>query len=261
LAAVVTPGLAAGAAVAIGHLFDTLMALRFGAAIYVLSAVLALRLPRQADGGAATRAAEDAAGRGLLRLSRVHPEVRAALRTTAVLRALAGFLLLYGAFLVRRHPIGGLSSGVSLGALAVGLGVGNLLGTTAGVRAARLTGRRLATPLLVASLATTVFAALDFGLVSIFAVAVVSSAAVAVAKLSLDASIQQRVDDSVRTSTFARSETALQLAWVAGGAVGIVLPTNPMVGFLVASAALALAVADAAGLRHARREKVRPQQQ
>jgi hypothetical protein len=58
------------------------------------------------------------------------------------------------------------------------------------------------------------------------------------AKLRLDATIQQRVPDEVRTSTFARSETALQLAWVAGGAIGIVLPTTPIVGFLVATVVL-----------------------
>ncbi|HET6909916.1 MAG TPA: hypothetical protein VFH54_11300 [Mycobacteriales bacterium] len=248
-AAVVTPGIAGGVAVAGTKLFGHLTTLRFGAAVYVLAAVLVLRLPRRADGGAETRATEQSAGRGLLRLSNVTADVRAALRTTAALRALAGFLLLYGAFVVRKHPIGGLSSTVSLGALAVGLGVGNLIGTTTGARAARVNARRLAIPLLLVSLATTFVTAIDFGLFTVFAVAVVSSAAVAVAKLSLDATIQQQVDESVRTSTFARSETTLQLAWVAGGAVGIVLPTAPWIGFLVASAGLAAAVADAVGVR------------
>ena len=79
--------------------------------------------------------------------------------------------------------------------------------------------------------------------------AVVSSATVALVKINLDATIQAQVDDSVRTSTFARSETALQLAWVAGGAIGIVLPTTPIVGFAVASAVLALATAHLLGLK------------
>jgi len=250
LAAVVSPGLAAGIAIGINRAFGHLMALRFGAVLYVVCAVLSLRLPRAADGGAATLAHEGSAGRGLLRLSHVHPDVRAALRTTTALRALAGFLLLYGAFVVRKHGVGGLSPTVALGALAVGLGVGNVLGTTVGARAARVTVRRLALPLLVGSLAATLLAALDFGLLSVFAVAVVSSAAAAVSKLSLDATIQTRVDDSIRTSTFARSETTLQLAWVVGGAVGILLPTRPLVGFLVASAALAAAIVDLLGSRH-----------
>jgi hypothetical protein len=169
------------------------------------------------------------------------------------MRALAGFLLLYGAFVVRQHPVGGLSSNVSLGALAIGIGIGNLIGTTTGARLAKVAARRLGPPMLLACLAVTFLTAVDFGLVTVFALAVVSSAAAAVAKLALDATIQQQVDDSVRTSTFGRSETLLQLAWVVGGAVGIVLPTRPVIGFLVATAGLGAAVADDLGFRMRRR--------
>ena len=245
LVGVVAPGVAGFVAIGVTKAFGHMTTLRLSAAAYALATLLALRLPRRADGGADTRANEQRAGRGLLRLSGVHRDVRVALRATAALRALAGFLVLYGAFVVREHPIGGLSSSVSLAALAVGLGVGNIIGTTTGVRVARWKPQRLATPLIVVSLVTTVLTALDFGLLTVFAVAVVSSAAVAVAKLALDATIQHTVADEVRTSTFARSETALQLAWVGGGAVGIVLPTEPWVGFLVASIGLAAAAVDA----------------
>jgi len=81
----------------------------------------------------------------------------------------------------------------------------------------------------------------------------VSSAAVAVAKLALDATIQVRVDDDVRTSTFARSETALQLAWVAGGAIGIVLPTEPWIGFLVATLLIGAALLESLLSHHDRK--------
>ena len=245
LAGVVAPGIAGFVAIGMTKAFGHMATLRMSAVVYGLAAVLALRLPRRADGGADTRAQEQRAGRGLLRLSHVHRDVRVALRATAALRALAGFLLLYGAFVVREHPIGGLSGSVSLAALAVGLGVGNVIGTTTGVRVARWNPQRLATPLILVSLATTLLTAIDYGLFTVFAVAVVSSAAVAVAKLALDATIQHTVADEVRTSTFARSETALQLAWVGGGAVGIVLPTEPWVGFLVATIFLVAAAADA----------------
>jgi MFS family permease len=254
-AGVVAPGIAGVFAIGLTKAFGHMTTLRFSAAVYGVATVLALRLPRRADGGADTRAQENPAGRGLLRLSHVHADVRVALRPTLALRALAGFLLLYGAFVVRAHPIGGLSGTVSLAALAVGLGVGNLIGTTAGARAARINAHRLGVPLLLVSLVPTLLTAIDFGLFTVFAVAVISSAAVAVAKLALDATIQQRVDDDVRTSTFARSETALQLAWVGGGAVGIVLPTTPWIGFLVASIGLAAAVVDSL---HAGRVRGRP---
>jgi predicted MFS family arabinose efflux permease len=105
--------------------------------------------------------------------------------------------------------------------------------------------------LLAATTAMCVFTIFDFGLISVFSLAVVGSAAAAVAKLALDATIQNRVNDDVRTSMFARSETALQLAWVLGGAVGIVLPTEPTLGFTVAAAVLSFALVMALGYRPA----------
>ena len=45
-------------------------------------------------------------------------------------------------------------------------------------------------------------------------------------KLSLDAVIQRDVDETLRSSAFARSETFLQLAWVVGAAVALLLPAN-----------------------------------
>lgn len=62
----------------------------------------------------------------------------------------------------------------------------------------------------------------------------------ALAKLSLDAMIQRDVPEAVRTSAFARSETLLQVAWVMGGAIGIVLPLNGVLGMSVAAAIVAL---------------------
>jgi MFS family permease len=248
VAAVLSPALAGSVAVGITKAFGHLDALRFGTLLYIAAGLMALRLPRRADGGKATRAAEASAGRGLIRLSNVDPEVGLALRCTAALRWLSGFLLLYGAFVLRHHRLSGLPHNVSLAVLAIGIGAGNLLGTTTGARLAALPTRRLGPPLLMATLASTLLVALDFGLTTVVVIAVVSSATVAMVKLGLDATIQQRVDDSVRTSTFARSETALQLAWVAGGAIGIILPTTPLIGFTVASVVLALATAHVLGV-------------
>ena len=50
-------------------------------------------------------------------------------------------------------------------------------------------------------------------------------------KLAMDAQIQRDVPERVRTSAFARTETAVQLAWVLGGGLGIALPLNPVLGF------------------------------
>ncbi|HET7311776.1 MAG TPA: MFS transporter [Mycobacteriales bacterium] len=249
LVGVIAPGLAAAIAIAITKAFGHLAALRFGAVVYLVGAVFALRLPRRVDGGRETTDAEErpALG-GVWRLGQIDAEVAAVLRSAAALRWLSGFLLFFGAFVVRaEHGIGGLAPNVSLAALAVGLGVGNVLGTVFGARAPAGAVPRLDVVLLGLTAITTVLATIDFGLVTVFAVAVVSSTTAAIAKLGLDATIQRRIRDEVRTSTFARSETTLQLAWVLGGGVGILLPTRPVLGFAVASAFLAAAVLVALG--------------
>jgi hypothetical protein len=176
-------------------------------------------------------------------------DISRALRTAASLRWLSGFLLLFGAFVVRVHPIGGLSANICLGELALGIGVGNVLGTVLGARTAAAAGAWLSAVLLAATAGVSAYAALSFGVLSVFALAVVGSAAAAMSKLALDATIQRRVDDEIRTSTFARSETALQLSWVAGGGVGILLPTRSGVGFTVAALVLAAALVTSLGGR------------
>ena len=254
LVGVVSPGIAGVLAIGLTKAFGHLAALRVAAVVYLVGAVLALRLPRKVDGGPETTEQEQRPAIGAVwKLGQVDAVVAAVLRSAAALRWLGGFLLFYGAFIVREHPLAGLSSNVSLAALAVGIGVGNLLGTLVGARAPTRSATRLDVVLLVVTAVTTVLVAIDFSLVTVFATAVVSSATAAIAKIGLDATIQTRVDDAVRTSTFARSETTLQLAWVVGGGIGILLPTQPEIGFSVASAFLAAAVVVAAGFAGPRR--------
>jgi hypothetical protein len=209
-------------------------------------------LPRAADGGVKSRGAKRS------ERPKITPAIMSALQTAAALRWLSGLLLLFGAFVVRVHPIGGLSANICLGELALGIGVGNLAGTLLGSRAATVAGARLSALLLAATVAVCAFAAISFGVVSVFALAVVASAAAAMAKLTLDATIQRSVDEEIRTSTFARTETILQLSWVVGGGIGIVLPTRPEVGFSVAALVLAGALVAAIRSRPTRRDHEEP---
>jgi hypothetical protein len=286
LAGVISPAVAGGIAVAVASALGHRTELLLGAVVYLAAAAMTIRLPAAADGGgdpaptitgrlaggSSTAAGGgsgggESAGRsgaagsgsagystgGLVRLDRSSADVQHALRSAAALRWLSGFMLLFGAFLVRVHPVGGLSANVCLGVLALGIGVGNVLGTTLGPRTAGLAAGWLSAGLLGATTFMCVITIFDFGLPTVFALALVGSAAAAVSKLSLDATIQNRIDDDVRTSMFARSETTLQLAWVVGGAVGILLPTRAIVGFSVAAAVLGTALAVALGFRPKRR--------
>jgi hypothetical protein len=62
-------------------------------------------------------------------------------------------------------------------------------------------------------------------------------------KVALDALIQRDVPERVRTSAFARSETLMQLTWVVGGGLGIVLPLVGPVGMGTAAGILLLSLA------------------
>jgi MFS family permease len=246
VAGVVAPGVAGAFAVAVRSALGVNDELWLGAVVYVIGAIFATRLPPRADGGVAEPAMPFTTGplprfrSGPIDRLGFPPEVRRALTSAMTLRWLSGFLLLYGAFVVREHSIGGLSSNVALGALAVGIGGGNLVGTTAGARISRLLNPSAGVILIGLTAGVCILTALDFDLLTAVGLAVVGAAAAAMTKLALDSTIQQRVADDVRTSTFGRSETAMQLSWVVGGVAGILLPTDPTVGFSVATAVVVL---------------------
>ena len=66
----------------------------------------------------------------------------------------------------------------------------------------------------------------------------ITSGASAIAKASLDASLQDDLPEESRASAFGRSESMLQLAWVLGGALGVLVYTELWVGFTAISALL-----------------------
>ncbi|MEU9475613.1 MFS transporter [Streptomyces sp. NPDC048191] len=173
-------------------------------------------------------------------LRTVGPAVTHALGANAGLRCLSGFLIFFLAFLLREHPLTGESAAVSLGIVGVAAGAGNALGTAVGAWLRSRAPEIIIVTVVAVVLGTAVVAALFFGTFLVACLAAVAGFAQALAKLALDALIQRDVPELVRTSAFARSETLLQMAWVFGGAVGIVLPLNGTVGLLVGAAFVAV---------------------
>jgi MFS family permease len=171
-------------------------------------------------------------------LRSVGPGVVLALQANAAIRWLSGFLTMFLAFLIREHPFGGYGPAFALGAVVVAAGVGNALGTAVGAWLKARAPEVIVTVLLGAALAAALAATLWFGTVTAVAVAGTAGFAQALGKLSLDALIQRDVPEQVRTSAFARSETLMQLGWVLGGGVGIILPLDGTLGLGVASAVL-----------------------
>ena len=148
------------------------------------------------------------------------------LRGNAALRAFTGFLTLFLAFRLRTDPLPGIEPTTAVALVIVVAAVGGGLGTALGALARRLRPAAVITVLLGLVALVTLWAAFWYGLVPIIAVALCAGIAQALGKLCLDALIQDEVPDAVRTSAFARSETALQLAWVLGGGLGLALPLS-----------------------------------
>jgi hypothetical protein len=78
-------------------------------------------------------------------------------------------------------------------------------------------------------------------------VALLGATCSALGKVALDAVIQRDLPERSRASAFGRSETVLQLAWVFGGALGVLLPHDSFrLGFGVVAGVVALGGVQAA---------------
>ncbi|MDQ0991533.1 hypothetical protein QFZ74_002761 [Streptomyces sp. V3I7] len=218
--------------------------------IFVGGTVLSFSLPPKVDSAkgedTALLAADEQHLHGPQRRAPKRPGLRTvgtavthALGANAALRCLSGFLIFFLAFLLREHPLAGQSAALSLGIVIAAAGTGNALGTAVGAWLRSRAPEIIIVTVVAVALGTAVLAAVFFGAFLVACLAAVAGFAQALAKLSLDALIQRDVPEQVRTSAFARSETLLQMAWVFGGAIGIVMPLIGPLGLAVAAAIVA----------------------
>jgi hypothetical protein len=238
-----------GALAGIIHLSGSYpLALRITAVFCVAAAILSLRLPPAVDSAEGEQPVAPAAltttgpiGRRAGGLS-LGPHVVTALRAAGALRGLSGFLTLFLAFWIQATETG-TAAALALGGLVAAASVGTVIGTVLGARMPM----KHPDPVLLGSIGAvagiSVIAALSYGLGTALLVVAAAGVANALGKLCLDAIIQREVPDAMRASAFARSETLLQLAWVAGGALGVALPSNGTLGFAVSAGLLVVAFA------------------
>ncbi len=226
--------------------------------IFALGALACFSLPHMVDSAKGERravmhadaaeAAADDAGRGDRRAKRpglrtVGSSVLHALQANCGLRGISGLLTFYLAFTLREHPVGGLSPAFSLGLVAVAAGGGNAFGNVLGAWLRSRAPEVIITTVQFLVLGVLVFTALSYGVVAVGIAAAMTGLTQAMGKLALDACIQRDVPESVRTSAFARSETMLQLAWVIGGGIGIILPLDGVWGLAVGAGVIAVGAA------------------
>jgi MFS family permease len=176
-------------------------------------------------------------------LRTVGPAVVLALSAEGTLRGLSGFLTFFLAFLLREHPLAGLHPTEALGIAAGALGVGNALGTALGSWLRSRAPEILVTLMLTFAAGAALAATLAYGMLTVTVLAGTAGITQSLGKVALDALIQRDVPERVRTSAFARSETLMQLAWVVGGGLGIVLPLVGPVGMGTAAGILLLSLA------------------
>jgi MFS family permease len=195
-------------------------------------------IDRDGDAHGQPRPRRSLARRILPPLHGVGPRMAPMLRANTGLRAFSGFLTLFLAFLIRTHPLGVFSTNVDLAVIVACAALGNVLGTTIGAWLRSRRAEPLAIMSLSAAAAIGIVTAIWFNLLTAALAILIANLSGAIGKLGLDSVIQRDAKDSVRTSAFARSETALQLSWVLGGFLAIVLPSNGSLGLALASVVL-----------------------
>ncbi|EST25075.1 membrane protein [Streptomyces niveus NCIMB 11891] len=238
--------LATGAAAPIGaglHQIGPQWPLYGAFVIFIAGTFLAFTMPPKVDSAKGERRMQLVGRAGKKRqrpsLRSVGPSVFNGLQANAAHRALSGFLTFFLAFLLREHPLAGQSAAVSLAIVGVSAGAGNAIGTAVGAWLKARAPELIIVTVLTLALTAAVLAAVFFGGLMVAVLGTVAGFSQALSKLSLDACIQRDVPEEVRTSAFARSETLLQMSWVVGGAIGIALPLNGVLGMSVAAGLVA----------------------
>ncbi|WP_455565563.1 MFS transporter [Micromonospora purpureochromogenes] len=220
--------------------------LRVASVIFLVGMVIALRLPPKADSEPPERVPRPWRGLNPDRdrpLGRGRPAGRLVIATligAAAPRALYGFLLLFLAFALKKGDLDTdffgreLNSQAALGLVGGALAVGGFLATALGTRLRIHRPAAIQSSSMVIVAGVAVLATMKFSLPMVAVLCLVAALTSGIAKLAVDASIQERIPERLRASSFAHSETALMLAFVAGGGLGLV-PFEGRVGIAVAA--------------------------
>lgn len=198
--------------------------------VYFVGVLPALRLP--APRGRRTISEQLGARKALRSIS-----FRQAVVVATGMRFLVGFLVFHLAFALRREE----SSALGLGLLIASAAIGTLGGAILAPRLRR--GLReegiLFVTMVAAALAGLVVGnwfSVQTAALLVFVFGVASGAA----KLAFDSLVQMGTSEAGRGFAFARYESLLQLAWVGGGLLPLVIPIPSGIGVLGAGVVAAL---------------------
>ncbi|HEY1572185.1 MAG TPA: MFS transporter [Pseudonocardiaceae bacterium] len=238
-----------GVATGFAKVFGSPGALWFTAALCIADAVLCLGIPAWVE---VTEGEVPASLRAVPKRKRqpMGRHVLIGLWGNGTIRLMTGFLLLFPAFVIKsmeeHSPTKQL---LLLGLIGAAAGIGSFGGNAIGARLRFDKADQVIVGCLIGCLVGGVMAALTASVTTAAIAALIAAVASALAKVSLDATIQNDLPEASRASAFGRSETILQLAWVLGGALGVLLPTNFAIGFFVVSALMAVGTTQTIVLR------------
>ncbi|GAA4748055.1 MFS transporter [Actinomycetospora chibensis] len=239
----IASGVAGGIAAGIAWLFGSPGAAWLTAAICLAAVWLCLRIPAwvEVTEGEVPTTLLPIPGREPARRARMGRDVVTALWANGTIRSLTGFLMLFSAFVVKNETQGAPGDQlILLGVVGAAAGAGGFLGNFVGARQRFDRPRVLIVVSLVLALAAVVAAAWVTGLTTAAVAALVAATTSALLKVCLDAVVQRDVPEASRASAFGRSETILQLSWVFGGALGVLLPPTWWIGFTVIAVVVGL---------------------
>jgi len=211
-------------------------ALRFAFLVFVLGTVAAILLPAKVDESEGE--VDIPAGKtGGPRRRGLPPKVAFALRANCGPRLLSGFLTMYMAFVLRTDPVEGWEDRTTLllGLVIGAAGLGNTLGILVASLAKKINPSVMVVVALLADIAILVVAALFYELLTLVALGLTAGLMQYLAKVSLDSTIQTGVPVRSHASAFARGDTTLQMAWVIGGFLGVIMSWFPTLGLPTAA--------------------------
>jgi hypothetical protein len=222
LFALVSAGVGAGLGTGVAALIGPEWVLRATMPLFLAAGVGAVRLPRHVDSPDLELQTQERSSRWRTILG-VGPVVTEAVIANAAIRVQAGFLVFFLLFLVQDHHLHGLAPQAALSLLAVAAGGGGLAGAAAASWSRSRSPLLTVLAMLAVTTVTTVATAFLFNLWTALVVALVGAFSQSLGKLALDAIVQREIGEEVRSSTFGVVETLLQLAWVFGGLLGLVM--------------------------------------
>ena len=215
-------GVAGALAAGLSWAFGSTGALILTGLLSVVGGLLCLRIPSWVESTAGEIPVDGVGPKA----KRAFPlSVTTTLWANGTIRVETGFLALFVAFVIKREytEASAFTQLLLLGVVGVAAGIGGFIGNGLGAKLALSKPETVSIWALAATATSTLIAVLIPSLATAALVGLVGSTASSLAKVCLDSVIQHELPEASRASAFGLSETVLQLSWVFGGVIGLLI--------------------------------------